>query len=92
MKNTLLWDLTSRGSCKTDVSEEHIASIIRVTRIDKLGTFVVTSNVLRLLVTANVVHSSPILVTLMMEFIITSETLVITKVSLLHIPKDGILK
>jgi hypothetical protein len=58
---------------RTDISEGHIASIIRVTRIGELGTLAVTSNrgtlptfTLRLLVTANV-PSSPILVTLMME-------------------------
>jgi hypothetical protein len=56
---------------RTDVSEEHIASIIRVTRFSELGTtLAVTSNrrsVCQLLVIANVVPSLPILVTLMME-------------------------
>jgi hypothetical protein len=55
----------------TDVSEVLSASIIRVTRISELGTtLAVTSNgrTLRpLLVTASVVPSSPILVTLMKE-------------------------
>jgi hypothetical protein len=54
----------------TDVSEEPNASIIRVTRIGELGTLAVTSNrctLRRLLVTATVVPSSTILVTLMME-------------------------
>jgi N-acetylglutamate synthase-like GNAT family acetyltransferase len=46
----------------TDVSEERIASIIRVTRIGELGTLAVTIN-----------RSSPILVTLMMEAIHSSE-------------------
>jgi hypothetical protein len=46
---------------RTDVSEELSASIIRVTRIGELGT------TLAALFTANVVPSSPILVTLMME-------------------------
>jgi hypothetical protein len=44
---------------RTDVSEECIASIIRVIRIGELGT-----RVFRLLVTANVVPTSPILVAL----------------------------
>jgi hypothetical protein len=54
---------------RTDVSEERISSIIEVTRIIEVGTSAVTSNeeLLQLLVTANVVPSSPILVTLMME-------------------------
>jgi hypothetical protein len=47
---------------RTDVSEELSASIIRVTRIGELGTLV-----RRLLVTANVVPSSTILITLIME-------------------------
>jgi hypothetical protein len=59
---------------RTDISEESITFIIRMTRIDKLGTtLAVTSNrskqrrntacfELRLLVTAKFVSSSPILV------------------------------
>jgi hypothetical protein len=38
MKNTVFWDVTTCGSCKTDVSEELSPSIIGVTRIGKLGT------------------------------------------------------
>jgi hypothetical protein len=60
-----------------DVSEELIASLNKVKRIGELGTLAVTSNpstLFRLLVTANVVPSSPILVTLMMEAIRFSET------------------
>jgi hypothetical protein len=56
---------------RTDVTEELSASFIRVSRIGELGTTLdVTSNrrtVLGLLVTANVVPSSPILVTMKME-------------------------
>jgi hypothetical protein len=63
---------------RTDVSEELSASFIRVTRIVELGTtLAVTSNrrmLRRLLVTANVVPSSPILVTLMIEALHYSET------------------
>jgi hypothetical protein len=57
------------GSLLTDVSEERIAWIIRVTRIAELGTLAVTSffAVFRLLVTANAVCNLPILVTLMMQ-------------------------
>jgi hypothetical protein len=66
---------------RTDVSEERIASIIRVTRIGKLGTtLAVTTNksmlcyvflcsVLWLPVTAKIVPRSLSLVTLMMEAI-----------------------
>jgi hypothetical protein len=58
---------------RTDVSEELRASFIRVTWIGELGTtLAATSNrrirsVRRLIVTASVVPSSPILVTLMKE-------------------------
>jgi hypothetical protein len=45
---------------RTDVSEQLSASFIRVTRIDELGTTL--DIVRRLLVTASVVPSSPILV------------------------------
>jgi hypothetical protein len=52
----------------------------------------VARSVLRLLVTANVVPSSPILVTLMMEAIRSSETSALTRATRRHIPKDGILQ
>jgi hypothetical protein len=61
-----------------DVLEDLRASIIRATRTGELGTLAITSNgrtlhfvflrsVCRLLVTANVVPSSPILTALMTE-------------------------
>jgi hypothetical protein len=62
---------------RTDCSEELSASFIRVTRIGKLGTTLAVSSVHRLLVTASVVPSSPILVTLMMEALSSSETSVL---------------
>jgi hypothetical protein len=37
---------------RTDVSEEHSAFIIRLTRIDELGTTLAVTSVLQLLVTA----------------------------------------
>jgi hypothetical protein len=46
---------------------------------------------LRLLVTANVVSSSPILITLNMKVLLFSETSVRTTATLLNIPEDGII-
>jgi hypothetical protein len=67
----------------TDVSEKRIASIIRVTRIGELETTLAVTvflhSGLQLLVIANVVLSSPILVTLIMEGIHSSETSVLAR-------------
>jgi hypothetical protein len=80
---------------RTDVSEERNASIIRVTRICELGATLAVKlflrSVLRLLVTANVFSSSPSLVALMMETLISSETSVITRGTERNIPENDIL-
>jgi hypothetical protein len=68
---------------RTDVSKERRIFIIRVTRIGELAR-----SVLRLLVNANVVPSSRILITLMMEALCSSETSLLTRATRRHIPDN----
>jgi hypothetical protein len=78
---------------RRDVSEEHISSIIVLTRIGEQGTTLAVffRSLLRLLVTVNVVPSSPVLVSMMMEVIRSSETSVLIRATLRYIPEDVIL-
>jgi hypothetical protein len=78
MKTSVFWDLTPCGSCK----DRRFGGKYNLHRQG------ITN---RLLVTANVVPSSSIIVTLMMQTIRSSETSVFIRVSRHHIPEDDII-
>jgi hypothetical protein len=90
MKNVVFLDVMPCGSGKNRSSEgmyhlNHQGNKNRRARNN------VSFSVLRLLVTANVVPRSPILFTLTMEAIRSSETQIFTRATRRDIPEDSIL-
>jgi hypothetical protein len=93
LKNAVVRDVTARRVALiiTDITEERIASFIRATRIYGLETTLsITSNRSKLRA-ANVVPSSPILVTLMMEAIRSYVMSVLTRTKRCNTQEYGIL-
>jgi hypothetical protein len=66
MKNVVSDDVALCGLARSNILEEHVASIFRAERITEFRTFPVTNNLVTTTVTADILPGSQILSTLNM--------------------------
>jgi hypothetical protein len=102
MKNAIFWNVTPRGSCKNRCfggtyrlhhqGEKNLRTRKNVSSIKSLKHAARKYILIQVLVTANVVPSLPIRVTLMMDAMRYFETSVLTRATRRQVPEDGILK
>jgi hypothetical protein len=94
-KCILLWDFVNKTFIGSEVFTPLAvknAVFWNLMTCDSCKNLLFLRSVLRLLVIANVVPSSPILVTLMVEAILSSETSVLTGATRRFFPGDGVLQ
>jgi hypothetical protein len=97
MKNVVFWDVAPCGSCNNrrfggTWPLQHQGDNNRRARNNVSSIIVFIRSVRGLLVTGNFVPSSPILVALVIEALISFETLVPTRATRRNTPEDGILR
>jgi hypothetical protein len=97
MKNAIFWDVMPCGCCKNRCSGgtyrlHHQGDKNQRARNNVRSNFLFLHIIRHLLVTANMAPSSLNLVTLMMEPLHSTKTLVVTRVTWCNIPEYGFLQ